>query len=68
MSAESALELEISSSQVKSLEKRGESFTLLDGELTTADGALTPTLKVRRKIVEERFRDKIDAMYKVNGS
>jgi len=30
MSAESVLELEISSSQVKSLEKRGEAFTLLD--------------------------------------
>jgi long-chain acyl-CoA synthetase len=48
--------------------ERIKSFTLLDGELTTADGALTPTLKVRRKIVEERFRDKINAMYKVNGA
>ena len=48
--------------------ERIKSFTLLDGELTTANGDLTPTLKVRRKIVEEHFRDKIDAMYRVNGS
>jgi long-chain acyl-CoA synthetase len=44
--------------------ERIKSFTLLEDELTTASGALTPTLKVRRKIVEEKFREKIDAMYR----
>ncbi len=44
--------------------ERIKSFAILDGELTTAAGDLTPTLKVRRKIVEERFRDQIDAMYR----
>ena len=48
--------------------ERIKSFTLIDTEFTTANGDLTPTLKVRRKIVEEHFRDKIDAMYRVNAS
>ena len=46
--------------------ERIKAFTLLDTELTTASGDLTPTLKVRRKIVEEKFKDQIDAMYRVN--
>jgi len=43
--------------------ERIKSFELLDRELTIADGDLTPTLKVKRKIVEEHFRARIDAMY-----
>jgi len=47
--------------------ERIKSFALLDAELTTAGGDLTPTLKVRRKIVEAHFKDKIDEMYRPNG-
>jgi long-chain acyl-CoA synthetase len=43
--------------------ERIKSFTLLEEELTTASGDLTPTLKVRRTIVEAKYREKIDAMY-----
>jgi long-chain acyl-CoA synthetase len=43
--------------------ERVKSFRLLDRELSIAEGDLTPTLKVRRKIVEERYREQIDAMY-----
>jgi long-chain acyl-CoA synthetase len=39
-------------------------FALLEYELSIHDGDLTPTLKVRRKIVEEKFKDAIDAMYR----
>jgi long-chain acyl-CoA synthetase len=36
---------------------------LLDQEMTVESGELTPTLKVRRKIVNERYKGAIDAMY-----
>ncbi len=39
-------------------------FTLLERELTVADGELTPNLKVRRRDVEQAYRDRLDAMYR----
>ena len=36
---------------------------LLDGDFTIGDGTLTPTLKVKRKVIQERFRDVIDRLY-----
>jgi long-chain acyl-CoA synthetase len=38
-------------------------FRILPGELTIASGEVTPTMKIRRKVVEERYRDLIDEMY-----
>jgi long-chain acyl-CoA synthetase len=43
--------------------ERIKSFTLLKQELTVDEGHLTPTLKVRRRIVERTYRDEIEAMY-----
>ena len=38
-------------------------FELLDRDLSAEAGELTPTLKVRRKIVSQTFRDQIERMY-----
>jgi long-chain acyl-CoA synthetase len=36
---------------------------LVPDEFTAIDGTLTPTLKLRRRIVEERYRDQINSLY-----
>ena len=38
-------------------------WVLIGDELTVESGLLTPTLKIRRKIAEERYADKIEGMY-----
>jgi long-chain acyl-CoA synthetase len=38
-------------------------FTLIDAELSVATGDITPTLKVRRRNVTEKYHDRIEAMY-----
>lgn len=38
-------------------------MALLPSEFGVASGELTPTLKVRRRVVEERWRGQIDALY-----
>lgn len=43
-------------------------FTLLNREFSLELGEMTPTLKLRRKVIMERFRKEIDAMYSSKNS
>ena len=38
-------------------------FDILERELTVEAGELTPTMKVRRAVVAERYRDRVEALY-----
>ena len=38
-------------------------FTILPRSFTVDDGELTPTLKIKRRVVDEHFSQEIDAMY-----
>jgi Long-chain acyl-CoA synthetases (AMP-forming) len=38
-------------------------FALLPADLTVEDGTITPTLKVKRRILESRYQNLIDKMY-----
>ena len=42
-------------------------FRLLAEPFTVEEGTLTPTLKLRRSVIEERHEDLIDAMYEEFG-
>ena len=39
-------------------------FVVLRNEFSMQTGELTPTLKVKRKIVAEKFREQIEALYR----
>jgi long-chain acyl-CoA synthetase len=43
--------------------ERVRKFTLLVNSFSIEGGELTPTMKVKRKFVEEKFRDEIENMY-----
>jgi long-chain acyl-CoA synthetase len=44
-------------------ERQIRAFSLLPEDFTTDGGELTPTLKIKRRVVDEKYRDVIDRMY-----
>jgi long-chain acyl-CoA synthetase len=38
-------------------------FAIMDGELSQAEGELTPTLKVKRAAVAAHYLDRVNALY-----
>ena len=42
-------------------------IALLEEEFTIRNGALTPTLKVKRRVVQDRCKDLIDRLYSETG-
>lgn len=57
-----ARELELRSAGFKRFEKPA-AFALVMDEFTTDNGMLTPTLKLRRRIVVSKYRSMLDALY-----
>ena len=52
-------EVNAANARVRQLKK----FAILDEPLSIEHGELTPTMKVKRKVVREHFNDQIEAMY-----
>ncbi|OHD66429.1 MAG: hypothetical protein A2176_06795 [Spirochaetes bacterium RBG_13_51_14] len=42
-------------------------FTLLDAEWTQATGEITPSLKIKRRVVESKYKDNIEALCPVDA-
>jgi len=43
--------------------ERIRKFALLDKPFTLETGELTPTLKLKRKVIEDRYKNLIEGMY-----
>ena len=60
--AEIQAHVDISNSKVANVQQI-KKFTLLSNEWTDRSGELTPSLKLKRHVVTERYKDEIESMY-----
>jgi len=44
--------------------ERIKKVALLENEFTQEGGELTPTLKVKRRVIDEKYRDVIEQLYR----
>jgi len=44
--------------------ERIKKLALLENEFTIEGGELTPTLKVKRRVIDEKYRDVIEELYR----
>ena len=54
--------VDLSNSKVANVQQI-KKFTLLSNEWTDSSGELTPSLKLKRHVVTERYENEIEAMY-----
>ena len=47
--------------------ERVRRYVLLDRDFSQEEGELTPTMKVKRKAIEEKFQDLFDRIYTEDG-
>lgn len=47
--------------------ERVKKVALLEDELTIEGGELTPTLKVKRRVIDSKYKEVIDEIYQANG-
>lgn len=44
--------------------ERVKKFVLLEGDFSTTDGEVTPTMKIRRQKITEHYKDRLEALYR----
>jgi len=59
-------QIDAATAQLSRFEKV-KKFVLLEKEFTVEAGEMTPTLKVKRRVIDERYRPMIDELYRENA-
>ena len=55
--------MEVANKKAISNAQRVQKFTILDADFSVDGGELTPTLKMKRKIINQKYEGYINSMY-----